>query len=164
MKFIQTKDIKEYATLLDGLYPDFGNHFCHTILCWCDIMESGKETGEYWQVWIVKHESQTIGICGLYSLDNNIDTLWLGWLGIVPELRNKKLGVDVIEFLKSTAISIGSTTLMSYIDEDGKPLNFYKRAGFDVICTVGEYIKEHNIDLSSFEDENDYVIKYSLLK
>ena len=165
LTYIQSREIKDYSILLDGLYTDFGDHFCHTILCWCKLMEKQQQTQDpsFWEVWIVKQNNKTIAICGLYSLDNNIDTLWLGWFGIIPEFRHQKLGNEVIEYLKETAKNIGAIRIMSYVDSNGKPLTFYKRNGFTVIGTVGEYIKENNLDLSNFEKEEDYIIKYSIL-
>ena len=160
--YIQSKNISDYTILLDGLYSDFGSHLCHTILCWCGLMKSSKSFYQFWQVWIVKQDDKTIGICGLYSLDDKVDTLWLGWFGILPELRNQRLGENVINYLKDTSIEVGASKLMSYVDQDGKPLPFYQRNGFIVKCRVGEYVKEHNLDISEFEDENDYIIEYTL--
>ena len=91
-----------------------------------------------------------------------LDTLWLGWFGIIPEYRFQKLGNNVIDFLKEKAREIGATKIMSYVGSEGKPLTFYKRNGFEITGTVGEYIKEHNMDLSNFEADEDYVIKINL--
>jgi len=157
--YTQSRNIEDYSVLLDGLYPDFGNPFCHTILVWCDVMKTGKTPEEFWQVWLVKDEGRIIGICGLYSLDENIDTLWLGWFGIIPELRNKKLGCFVIDFLKETARSVGATKLMSYVGSEGKPLTFYNRNGFTTEGSVKDYRKlfiHRNID---FETEEDFIIE-----
>ena len=70
----ESREIKDYSILLDGLYTDFGDHFCHSILCWCKLMEKQQQTQDpsFWEVWIVKQNNKTIAICGLYSLDNNI--------------------------------------------------------------------------------------------
>lgn len=167
MELIQSKNIVDYSVLLDGLYPDFGNHFCHTILCWCEIMEVGEQPkrkeGKFWEVWIVRdHLKNTLGICGLYSLSESTNELWLGWFGILPELRSSGIGAHVINQLKVKAKNIGAAALMSYVDEDGKPLNFYYRHGFGVIDKVGNYIDENNLSMDGFEDRNDFVIKCPL--
>lgn len=125
-------------------------------------IEQAPNKSRFWEVWIIKQNNNTIGICGLYSLNNKVDTLWLGWLGILPALRNQKLGCYVLDFLKETAIKIGATKIMSYVDSNGKPLPFYIRNKFKVIGTVGDYIKENNMDISDFENEKDYIIECNL--
>ena len=166
LTYIQSREIKDYTILLDNLYEDFGSHMCHTILCWCKLMKVGQQPKDsyhtIWEVWIIKQDDNTIGICGLYSLNKNVEELWLGWFGIIPEFRFQKLGNEVIDYLKETAINMGATKLMSYVGSEGKPLTFYQRNGFEITGTVGEYIKENNMDLSNFESEDDYVIKYNL--
>lgn len=165
LTYIQSREITDYTILLNNLYEDFHDHFCHTILCWCELMKKGQQPEEsyLWEVWIIKQDDKTIGICGLYSIDkDSVENLWLGWFGIIPDFRFQKLGNVVIDFLKEKAKEIGATNIMSYVGSDGKPLTFYKRNGFEVIGTVGEYIKEHNLDLSNFEVEEDYVIKIDL--
>ena len=165
--FYQTKNINDYSILLDGLYEDFRDHFCHTILCWCEIMsenmQPNKKLGKYWEVWVIKSDDDIVGICGLYSLvANNTDNLWLGWFGILPGLRSKGYGAEALIFLKDIANSIGAKNIFSYVDEDGKSLDFYKRNGFDMIDRVGTYIDTNNLSISDFEDRNDYVIKCKL--
>ncbi len=164
MELIQSRNIEDYSVLLDGLYPDFGNHFCHTILCWCGLMENRKEKdNKFWEVWIIKdHLGDTQGICGLYSLSASIDELWLGWFGVLPELRNKNIGAYIINQLKFKAKNIGAKALMSYVNEDGKPLNFYYRHGFGVIDKVGSYVDENKLSMVDFENRNDFVIKCPL--
>lgn len=167
MELIQSKNIEDFSILLDGLYPDFGNHFCHTILCWCGIMEVGEQQkrneGHFWEVWLVKdHLGDTQAICGLYSLSKSTNELWLGWFGVLPELRNKNIGTYTINQLKFKEKNLGAKSLMSYVDEDGKPLNFYYRHGFGVINKVGSYVDENNLSMSDFEDRNDFVIKCPL--
>ncbi len=165
MEFSQSNNIWDYGEVLDKLYPDFGNPFCHTILCWCGVMEKTENKEEcYWKLWLIKDSQQkTIGICGLYSLvPNNVETLWLGWFGIYPEYRNQNKGVLAIKWLKKTAKKLGAKVLMSYVDKNGKPLSFYERNEFKVIGNVADYIKENNLDISNFESEEDYVIKCKL--
>jgi len=159
MEFIQSKSIQDYSVVLDGLYPDFGSHFCHTILKWCEVMAGTKESFQFWEVWLIRQDNNTIGICGLYSLDDKIDTLWLGWFGIIPEFRNGGLGVECINFLKDTARSVGASKIMSYVGSDGKPLSFYYRNGFIEVCRVEQYVKENNLDMEDFESGNDYIIE-----
>lgn len=166
LKFRQSHtNIHDYSNILDKLYPDFGNHFCHTILCWCGIMEKGRQPDKsFWEVWIIYNDKmQSIGICGLYSLkENSTDELWLGWFGLFPEYRNKGLGVEAIQWLKLKAKSLGASKLMAYVDKNRKPMSFYLRNGFKEIGTVSEYVKVHNLSLVNFESKKDYVIQHTL--
>ncbi len=163
--FVQSKDIRDYSILLDALYPDFGSHFCRTILCWCDLMKNDRKENKFWEVWIIKNtKGNTIGICGLYSmLTNDIETLWLGWFGLIPELRNNGIGSNVLNWLKNEAKKIGATTLMSYIDKSGDRLSFYERNGFYCIGLVDEYISNNaDMNIKDFESSNDFIIRQTL--
>ena len=181
--FTQSQDIKEYRPLISSLIPDFDYVFLHTILQWCDLADDPYKDKQFWQMYLVKEKNDrealietlkivgknfkpkhsTIGMCGLYSLvAGSTEQLWLGWLGIIPKLRNKGLGKDVMQFLYTEANKVGCKELMSYVDKDGAPLNFYKREGFEVLGTVKEYLKKYNkskIDGSDFESQDDIVIR-----
>jgi GNAT superfamily N-acetyltransferase len=168
LSFVQTRNIYDYSEVLKPLKEDFDYVFYSTMLCWCKIIPSDNAQGDrLWEVWLIKLGAKQVGICGLYTL-HGVETtteLWLGWLGIVPELRNLKLGSQVMEHLYMYAKSVGCERIFSYVDKDGKPLNFYNREGFDVIGTVGEYCDKHcldNIDGGDFEDKQDFVIMKQL--
>lgn len=170
MSMGQSKNISDYSILLDGLYSDFGNHFCHTILCWCGIMEKGEQpqtsSGNFWQVWIAIHNGATVAICGLYSLlpyTYTGETLWLGWFGVLPELRNQNIGSDILNWLKEKAKNNGAKRIMSYVSSDGKPLMFYARHGFKKIGLVGDYVKLNQLSMSDFESEKDFIIELEML-
>lgn len=51
---------------------------------------------------------------------------------------------------------------MSYVDENGKPLPFYFRNGFKLTGKVGQFVKDNELDMGDFEDENDFVIHCNL--
>ena len=165
LSFFKTRNIYDYSQVLKPLAEDFTPIFYQTMLVWCEIIPSDNaQSDRLWEVWLIKLGNKQVGVCGLYTLNGATDTkeLWLGWLGIVPELRNLKLGTQVMEHLYAFAKSVGCERIYSYVDKDGRPLNFYKREGFEIIGTVGEYCDKNclgNIDGGDFEDENDYVIK-----
>lgn len=167
MRYIQTKNIQSYSPLLDGLYEDFGCHFYMSILRWCKLISIGQRRGDgtevFWEIWIVKKDNETIGICGLYSLaPKSTETLWLGWFGVLPKYRNNNLGGEILNWLKKEGKKRGAKTLMSYVDQDGKPLQFYKRHGFRELGRVGDYVKENNLDMQDFESKDDFVIQLHL--
>lgn len=168
LSFVQTREIYDYSQVLKPLAEDFTSIFYQTMLIWCKIIPSDTtKTDRLWEVWLIKLGNKPIGVCGLYTLHGATDTkeLWLGWLGIIPELRNMKLGTQVMEHLYTFARSVGCERIYSYVDKGGKPLNFYKREGFEIIGTVGEYCDKHclgNIDGDDFEDKEDFVIMKQL--
>ncbi len=164
LSFKYTRDIKEFAPFLSDLMPDFGPIYLHTVLEWCKIIKS--DPINYWKVWVIKKGNKSIGMCGLYALNKSQDELWLGWLGIAPEYRNNGLGKEVMEHLYAKAAWRKCKYILSYVDKDGKPLSFYKREGFEVLGTVGEYMRKNKmtkIDGESFEDPEDIVIRKKLI-
>ena len=66
MKFIKTKNIHRYSEVLTGLYDDFGDAFCHTMLVWCDVVIH-EPSPNFWEVWLIENDDIPIGVCGLYS-------------------------------------------------------------------------------------------------
>jgi GNAT superfamily N-acetyltransferase len=165
--FKQSKDIKDFRSLIDTLIIDFDYVFLYTILQWCGLAnDPNYSKDQYWEVYLYSTKEKPddiIGICGLYSLEpHDTKELWLGWLGIIPTMRNKGYGKEVMQYLYDIAKSVGCKEIMSYVDKDGKPLTFYKREGFEVLGTVEDFLKESNmskIDGDSFEDPNDFVIR-----
>jgi len=164
LSFIQTKDIYQYGPILKPLVNDFSFVFYQTILLWCNVIPSIRPNNDLlWEIWLVKFDDKPIGICGLYTLTDaiNTDELWLGWLGLLPELRNKNMGHQIMSHLYDYAKTFGCKKILSYVDKEGKPLNFYKKEGFQIIGTVGEYCEKNgikNIDGDDFEDKDDFVI------
>ncbi len=152
---------------MNEILPDFGNAFLHTILVWCGLLTDTEDNGEYWQVWLIKDGKNIVGICGLYSLVPNSEKteLWLGWLALIPSYRNKGIGKTIMEHLYSVARHENVYTLLSYVDRNGKPLNFYRREGFEVIGTVKDYLEQRSeIDNGNFENPEDFIIRKALTK
>lgn len=168
MEIVSSKNIHDFKPIFEGLVPDFGYSYYHTILVWCGIINEisghSKKGNKYWEVWLVKNDEDTvIGICGLFALlPNFTKELWLGWFGILPEHRNKGLGKDVLDWMKEKAKNAGAEKIFSYVDKSGTPLPFYFRNGFKRVCSVGEYLQQ-NPTVSSeddFEDLADHVIVF----
>lgn len=165
-ELIQSRKYSDYESLISVLEEDFGNMFHLTVSQWCANTGWSKaelETDEYWQIWLLKHDGKIIGICGLYTIHpHDTKNLWLGWLGILPEYRNKNITKQyIMPHLYDTARSINCKFIMSYVDSEGRPLNFYYREGFKVISTVKDYCIINNMDYidgSDFESPEDLVI------
>lgn len=161
LSLVQSRNIHDYKPILQNLIDDFGFTYYHAILIWCKILDDDEDENKYWQVYLIKWNDETVGICGLYSqYANTTDELWLGWFGIIPTKRNDKIGQHALNWMKENAKSIGCKKLMSYVDEHGKPLPFYYRNGFTNIGTVKEYLSTHTeLSIKSFENENDHIIE-----
>lgn len=111
LSFIQTRNIYDYSDILEPLRKDFDYVFYSTMLCWCKIIPSDNAQGDkLWELWLIKLGDKQIGVCGLYTLQGVETTteLWLGWLGILPELRNQKFGTQVMKYLYDYARSVPS--------------------------------------------------------
>jgi len=162
VSFFQSRDINEFRPIFRSLVGDFGYTYYDTILEWCGIIKD-ENPPFFWEVYLIKLDDKTVGICGLYSLKQSTDELWLGWFGVIPELRSKGIGRNVIDFLKTKAREQNCKAIYSYVDKNGAPLKFYYREGFKLIGTVQEYVNSHDdVSIESFEDPNDFVIKLDL--
>ena len=160
----QSKNVHDYKPIFEGLVNDFGYIYYKTILKWCGILDDDKGENKYWQVYLIRWEDKTVGICGLYSLyEFRTDELWLGWFGVIPEMRNLNIGKYALDWMKENAKSIGCKKIKSYIDKSQKPLPFYEKNGFHLVSTVGEYLERHTeLTLDSFEIEEDFVIEFKM--
>jgi N-acetylglutamate synthase-like GNAT family acetyltransferase len=163
---LNTKEIKDFKPVLEGLVSDFGYSFYHTILTWCGIIDDTDSPKKYWQIYLVSVENQVIGICGLYSLkENDKKELWLGWFGIIPSRRKNMQGTRVLNWLKGQAKELGCKKLFTYVDKDEKVLPFYEKNGFNTekFERVWAFLSENSYaSKSDFEDENDLVISCKL--
>jgi GNAT superfamily N-acetyltransferase len=161
IKIIDSRNIHDYKLILNGLFEEegFGHPFLETVMVWCNIIEE-SQGGLYWQVWLIKYKDKNIGICGLYShKKNSVKELWLGWFGIHPNYRDKKIGSHVLNWMEQHAKKIGCKTILSYVDKVGRPLSFYYRNGYKRKCSVKSYLKSKpNIGRENFEHLNDHII------
>ena len=158
LEFTQSYKKIDYRVLTKGLKSDFGTPFKTTMDMWCDKVDDGK----FWQVWLIKNNFGTIGVCGLYGINPGTDELWLGWLGLLPEMRNIGYGKDVMQFIYKEAKRHNCKKILSYVDHAGKPLNFYYREGFKNIGTVADYVKNNKVDDDTFERDDDHIITKDL--
>lgn len=162
MRLFQSKNIHDYKLILEELVEDWGYLYWRTILVWCGVIDDQPgHLNKYWQIWIVEHEGKNIGICGLWSQkEKSVDELWLGWFGLIPAMRNKKLGGDILCWMEVQAKELGCRKILSYVDKDGRPLSFYFKNGYQRTCSVGEYLKNNpHVSADNFEDSADHIIE-----
>jgi GNAT superfamily N-acetyltransferase len=162
LTFEVTRKLDKFYPILEPLTIDFGLAFKKTVIEWTkmNLLEINEEI---WEVWLINLKNTPVGISGLYTLQGQYtNEIWLGWLGLIPEYRNMGLGRQIMKHLYKSARQMGCKKILSYVDKDGKPLNFYKREGFQIIGTVREYCKNNNVSTIDFEDMDDWVIEKKL--
>ena len=54
-------------------------------------------------------------------------------------------------------------SVLSYIDENKAPLNFYIREGFEIIGTVKDFLINNEEYIPDFDNLEDYIIKKDLI-
>lgn len=166
IKLVQSDNIHDYRSVLEGLTDVFNYDHYHAILAWCRIidLEMRGPDAAFWQIWLIQdvESDKTIGICGLYSLDDSTEELWLGWFGILKEYRNGGIGQRALELMEAVAILEGCKSLWVYVGKDGKPLPFYFRNGFEYVCRVKTFLKWYPEFKEEFDKPMDYVLKKQL--
>ena len=138
--FFQSKNIKDYKSILVGLQPDFDQEHWSYLLTWCEVIDPDPaDFGKYWKVWLVETQGRIVGICGLYSLKHKDNSeLWLGWFGVLPQYRSNKIGQAAIQYMEAEGRRAGAQKLMSYISPGEQPLKFYTNNGFEDTGEVQE--------------------------
>ena len=94
---LQTRNIENFKPVISSAYEDFGPAFSHAIMRWCRLAEDKDDN--FWEVWLIKYDEVTVGICGLYSQTKDTKELWLGWFHVIPEYRNKLIGGKILNQL-----------------------------------------------------------------
>jgi RimJ/RimL family protein N-acetyltransferase len=129
LSFIQTIDIVDFVSLLKEL--EFGDKFSLAMLQWCGIIKPDKST-DFWQVYLAKLASETIGVMGLYQLfDSPNDVVWVGWFGLRPNFRRSGWGSLMMEQLKDYALDFKYQQLWVFTEHDNlAAISFYEKSGF----------------------------------
>ena len=91
----------------------------------------------------LNHNQQLVGIVGLYSLAEDYweNTLWLGWYGVTPRQRNKKIGKTLLEYAIERARERKATQLCLYTStspEEARAQQLYDRYGFEITARVSK--------------------------
>ncbi len=156
----ESKEIHDYQPILEGLINDFGYSYYASILAYCGIIDKEVEHC-YWRKWLIRSGGKTVGMCGLYSMENDENELWIGWFGILPGFRGNGIGQDVLEQMIMHAKTIGCKRILSYVITE-KALNFYYKSGFKRICSVKEYIRKHPDYKDNFDRKTDHIIQLDI--
>lgn len=93
------------------------------------------------------NEKKYIGIFGIYSLEIDKDSAWLGWFGVLSAYRRKHYGSYMLHKFEEIAKKSGYKYCRLYTDfcEENIAISFYKKNGY----SFENYINEN--DPSSFD-------------
>jgi ribosomal protein S18 acetylase RimI-like enzyme len=132
VELVSTKQIEMFIPILREI--DFGDRFLLSMLHWCGIGHRSA-TLEYWQVWLVQAQSETVGVSGLYRQPGMPPTIcWLGWFAIRPEFRRRGFGRAAIIAVCDFARHQSFKELWVYTDAaDTIATKFYTGLGFEIL-------------------------------
>ena len=81
--------------------------------------------------WLIQVGSDFVGIAGIYDLDVEPETAWLGWFGIMPEFRRKGYGEAALSLFEDVARKRGYLYARLFTERtDADAIRLYLRCGF----------------------------------
>lgn len=86
--------------------------------------------------WLLEVDGHNIGISGLYSLNIDPTSAWLGWFGILPEYRRAGWGSLALILFEAEALRLGYKYSRIYTARNNNDVakSFYQK---------NEYVEEH---------------------
>ena len=111
---------------------EFGDRFLLSMLHWCGFGARSSPL-DFWQVFLIKSESETAGVSGLYRPPASSDGIfWIGWFGVRPKFRRQGIGRDALRLLRARAKMLDGRELWVYTGAtDDAALRLYSSAGFE---------------------------------
>ncbi len=83
-----------------------------------DLLDSiGKHSYKELVWWIMYYENEPTGIVGLYSFNKYPDDAFMGWYGILPNVRGKGYGEESFDFFEEYARKHGYKNIRLYTDD-----------------------------------------------
>jgi GNAT superfamily N-acetyltransferase len=118
-------------SLMDGYFPKLLLRLVG--MGWC----------RYWVA--VNSDMEVLGITGIYTMLEDSKTYWLGWTGVAPEARGKRIGSKLVDFAISQARNANVNYLKLYtsdIPDYAIACQLYERRGFELINKVATKYKQ----------------------
>jgi RimJ/RimL family protein N-acetyltransferase len=155
VELVESRNIESFIPLLREI--DLGDSFLLAMLHWCGVGRRATPL-DYWQVFLVRHATETVGVIGLYrQRDMDPHTYWVGWFGIRPGFRRRGYGARAIQSLGAIAGSVGGQTLWVYTEPTNlAAIQFYLQMGFTIVGSAGQCAEGQTMDAS------DVVLKWSV--
>jgi ribosomal protein S18 acetylase RimI-like enzyme len=147
VELVSTRNIEMFIPILREI--DFGDQFLLSMLHWCGIGHRATPL-EYWQVFLVRSQFETVGVSGLYRQPGTpAHICWLGWFAIRPQFRRRGFGSAAIRLLASPARAIDCKEIWVYTGaEDHIARDFYISLDFEVIGPAHEWAHGKTTDPS----------------
>jgi RimJ/RimL family protein N-acetyltransferase len=137
INLLNTKKLKDFKPLFRGLNYAFGKDHYEAILEWCKVLDLSDRN--YWKVFVIRSGEKVIGICGLYSINEETKELWLGWFGFLKEYTGRRFGSGILLILEDVAKMNECKLLNVYVDKNNLgAINFYKKNGFKMLRLEGD--------------------------
>ena len=145
VELVNTKEIALFLPLMREI--EFGDAFLLSMLHWCGIGQRSTPL-EYWQVFIVRVQSEIAGVSGLYRQPGMPSHVcWLGWFAIRPRFRRKGFGSAAIRQICDNARHTGFKELWIYTGaRDEIARMFYVGLGFEVLGPARECAPARTMD------------------
>ncbi len=90
----------------------------------------------FWEYFLVKDSNKCVGLTGLYNSRNqNIDEVWCGWYGVVPDERGRGLGRAILDWTIDRARVLGYKKFRLWTttdDSEKKAQNLYEKVGLNI--------------------------------
>lgn len=127
LEFIQSKQIKDFKTLIDELPVELGNSFPRSMRNWCGLEPRPYPLTE-WQIYLAILNKNIVGICSYYKQqDDPLKRYWIGWIGVLKPWRKKGIGSTMINFIEDKLCKLRATESWVYTDKENiNAIEFYK--------------------------------------
>jgi ribosomal protein S18 acetylase RimI-like enzyme len=127
---LQTADIQHFLPLFKEL-TEFNERFLLSMLRWCGYGRKRNRELAMWNVYVAFHLNKPIGVTGVYSEQGDpSERSWLGWFGIIPDYRRKRVGSYLFNTTCNISRSKGFSSLYIYTGgSDEKAISFYESIG-----------------------------------
>ena len=159
IRFADREDINTIGYLAHQIWPDaYGEILTADQLSYMlDLLYKPsaltKQMNQHHVFVLAELDEEPSGFASFSEIELNIFKLHK--LYVLPGLQGKGVGRALLDFVISEVISRAGTTLLLNVNRHNKALNFYKKAGFEIL-------REEDIDIGSGYQMNDYVMSKSL--
>lgn len=103
--------------------------FKQNIEIWIPNYEDGKLLLQDCQTWVYKEDGKIVGFLIIADIKNTVGEIRA--IGVLPQLRSKKIGIKLISFALGYFARIGISTCLSYV-VNKKNVNVLQSLGFTV--------------------------------
>lgn len=123
-ELLNRKNLKEIAQIQYQLFKDY----------WCGYADflleiENRQKNKLPVTYLIKHKGKSVGIIGLYELEEYKDVVWLNWYGVLPEYRNHGIGTHAFFKIVELARNYGKKEfrLVTYRVWNNKAQKIYRK-------------------------------------